>query len=234
MLQPFGRDLWIVDGLTVSIAGFVYPTRMAVIRLLDGALLIWSPTALSDELQAAVDDLRSVRHLVAPNTLHHVFVGEWQVAYPDALSYAVPALRTKRPDLRWDRDLEDVPAPGWSDDIDQVVVGNNRLTTEVVFFHRASRTALFADLIQHFEAGWFKGWRAMIAKLDFLTADRPTVPQKFRMSFRDRASAMEAARRITAWPTECVLMAHGAPVRRDGQRAIAHAFDWLLREKVAR
>ncbi|WP_366930207.1 DUF4336 domain-containing protein [uncultured Sphingomonas sp.] len=66
MLQPFGRDLWIVDGPAVSVAGFVYPTRMAVIRLSDGALLIWSPTALSDELQAAVDDLGSVRHLVAP------------------------------------------------------------------------------------------------------------------------------------------------------------------------
>lgn len=230
MLRQFGEEIWTADGSNVSVAGFTYPTRMIVIRLANGALLVWSPTALSSQLQAAVDRLGPVRHIVAPNTLHHLFVGEWQAAYPSAKSYALPALRTKRPDVTWDHDLEDATAPEWSNEIDQVVVGENRITTEVVFFHRQSQTAIFTDLIQHFEPGWFRGWRAIVAKLDLLTANRPTVPRKFRMTFRDRDGARDAVKRIMAWPTSAVLTAHGAPITHDGRDAIAHAFEWLLRK----
>ncbi|WP_188762259.1 DUF4336 domain-containing protein [Sandarakinorhabdus glacialis] len=230
MLRQFGEEIWTADGPTVSVAGFRYPTRMIVIRLSDGALFVWSPTALSSELQVAIDRLGPVRYIVAPNTLHHMFVGEWQTAYPAAKSHAVPALRTKRPDLKWDRDLEDVPGTEWSNQIDQVVVGGNRITTEVVFFHHQSCTAIFADLIQHFEPGWFSGWRAIVAKLDFLTAIRPTVPRKLRMTVRDRSAARNAVLRILTWPTVAVLTAHGAPITRDGRDAIVHAFDWLLRK----
>lgn len=87
MLQQFGEEIWTVDGPTVSVAGFAYPTRMIVIRLSDGSLFLWSPTALSSELQAAIDRLGPVRHIIAPNSLHHLFVGAWQAAYPAAQSY---------------------------------------------------------------------------------------------------------------------------------------------------
>ncbi|AXJ95398.1 MULTISPECIES: DUF4336 domain-containing protein [unclassified Sphingomonas] len=229
MLHRFGDEIWTVEGATVFVAGFAYPTRMAVIRLSTGDLFVWSPTALSDRLQAAIEILGPVRHIVAPNTLHHLFIGEWQAAYPDASLYGLPALRAKRPDLRWDQDLADAPAAAWSAEIDQVLVDRNRITAEVVFFHRRSRTAIFTDLVQHFAPGWFKGWRGLVASLDRLTADRPTVPRKFRMMFRDRDRARRAVRRIAAWPTESVLLAHGAPITHDGRDAILHAFAWLLR-----
>lgn len=229
MLHRFGDEIWTVDGPTVSVAGFDYPTRMVVIRLSNGELFIWSPTALSSDLRTQVDQLGPVCHIVAPNSLHHKFIGEWQAAYPEAKCYAAPHLRDKRPDLGWDGDLGDAPEAGWSEDIDQIVVRGNRITTEVVFFHRQSRTAIFADLIQHFDKGWFKGWRALIAKLDLLTAPRPTVPRKFRATFSDRAIARNAVERIIAWPSEALLAAHATPVTRDGRAAIAHAFGWLLR-----
>ncbi|MEZ5744144.1 MAG: DUF4336 domain-containing protein [Sphingomonadaceae bacterium] len=227
MLQCFGEEIWIADGPTVSIAGFVYPTRMVVIRLKDGSLFIWSPTQISDEIQSAVDRLGSVRHIVAPNALHHLFIGEWQAAYPSAKYHAAPNLRTKRPDLKWDSELGDIPSAEWADDIDQVVVRGNRITTEVVFFHRLSRTAIFTDLIQNFEPGWFKGWRALAARMDLMIAPQPTVPRKFRMAFHDRDLARVAVHRIMAWPSENVLAAHCPPVTHDGQSVIAHAFAWL-------
>lgn len=229
MLQRFGDEIWTASGPVVSIAGFDFPTLVIVIRLSNGELFIWSPTALSGDLRAAVDRLGPVRHIVAPNSLHHLFIGEWQTAYPDAKSYAAPDLRGKRPDLRWDQDLGDMPAAEWSNDIDQVVVRGNRITTEVVFFHRRSRTAIFTDLIQHFEKGWFKGWRAFAARLDLLTVPKPTVPRKFRATFTDRTIARNAIERIVGWPTEALLAAHSTPVTRDGRAAIVHAFGWLLR-----
>lgn len=227
MLQPFGEEIWLADGSIAMVAGFRYPTRMAVIRLVDGGLFIWSPVQLSDELRAAVDALGEVRHLIAPNSMHHLFVTDWQRAYPAAKLHATLGLRQKRGDLDFDSDLEDAPAPAWAGEIDQVLVRGNRITTEVVFFHRRSGTTIFTDLIQHFGPTWFTGWRAIVARLDLMTAPEPEVPRKFRVAFVDRRAARLAVEKILAWPTRKVVMAHAPPVEVDGQAFIARAFRWL-------
>jgi hypothetical protein len=88
MLKEFGREIWIADGPDVAVVGFHYPTRMAVVRLRDGSLFIWSPIKLTDSLRSAVDAVGEVRHIVAPNSLHHLFLQEWKRAYPGAKVYA--------------------------------------------------------------------------------------------------------------------------------------------------
>ncbi|WP_029907892.1 DUF4336 domain-containing protein [Caulobacter sp. UNC358MFTsu5.1] len=227
MLQPFGEEIWLAEGSIAVVAGFRYPTRTAVIRLPDGGLFVWSPIRLSDDLKAAVDALGEVRHLIAPNSMHHLFVTDWQRAYPAARLHATLGLRQKRQDLDFDGDLEDAPAPGWAGEIDQVLVRGNRITTEVVFFHRRSGTTIFTDLIQHFGPTWFTGWRAVVARLDLMTAPEPEVPRKFRVAFVDRRAARMAVEKILAWPTRKVVMAHAPPVETDGQAFIARAFRWL-------
>lgn len=227
MLTPFAENLWIADGAVAEVAGFRYPTRMAVVRLADGGLFIWSPTALDAELMAAVRALGPVRHVVAPNALHHLHLDDWQDAFAPARFTAPPGLRKKRPDLRFDDELTDGSVHDWSGEIDHVLVHGNLITTEAVFFHRQSRTAIFTDLIQHFSPTWFSGWRAIVAKLDLMTAPQPEVPRKFRKTFVDRRAARAAVRRILEWPAERVLMAHAAPVTQDGQAFIRRAFRWL-------
>lgn len=227
MLEPFGEEIWVADGTPADVAGFSYPTRMAVIRLAGGGLFIWSPVALSAGIRSGIDGLGAVHHIVAPNSLHHLHLAEWQRAYPEAWLHAAPGLPPRRPDLTFDRKLGDEPPPEWAGEIDQVTVRGNRITTEIVFFHRASGTAIFTDLIQHFAPGSFNGWRALVARLDLMTGDEPQVPRKFRIAFSDRTAARAALRRIFAWPAEKVLMAHGAPVEADGQAFIARAFRWL-------
>ena len=229
MLERFAEEIWTADGPIISVIGFRFPTRMIVIRLSDGGLLIWSPVAFSDELRSAVDRLGPVRHIVAPNHLHDLFLEGWYRAFPEAELHAPPKLRARHPELDWGRDLGDTPAPEWADDIDQIIVRGNWVTTEVVFFHRRSRTAIFTDLIQQFEPGWFKGWRGVMAKMDGMTAPRPTVLIKYRIAFYDRGTARAAVRRILEWPSEALLAAHAPPVRHGGRDAIARAFEWLLR-----
>jgi hypothetical protein len=202
---------------------------MAVIRLSDGTLFVWSPIALTDALCAQVDALGPVGHIVAPNTLHHVFVPDWQRAYPQAQVHAAPGLRAKRSDIAFDADLGDVPPAAWADAVDQVTVPGNAITTEVVFFHRPSGTVLFVDLLQQFAPGWFSGWRSVVAKLDLMTVPQATVPRKFRLAFRDRRAARVAVGRILDWPTKKVLMAHGRPIDSDGQTFLRDAFRWLCK-----
>lgn len=226
-LRPFGDNIWLADGVEVDVAGFRYPTRAAVIRLSAGGLLVWSPVALSLSLRASIEALGEVHYLVAPNSLHHLFLGEWQEAYPWAKVHAPPGLRRKRPDIAFSGELDDIAASPWAGDLDHVVIRGNLITTEVVFFHVASRTILFADLIQHFAAGSLSGWRALVARLDLMSQPEPEVPRKFRVAFIDRASARASIQRVLAWPADRVVMAHAPPVLDGGQAFIQRAFRWL-------
>ncbi|MFZ5669612.1 MAG: DUF4336 domain-containing protein [Pseudomonadota bacterium] len=226
-LQAFGPEIWLADGPEAEVAGFRYPTRMAVIRLSDGGLFVWSPVALTEAARTGLEALGEVRHLVAPNALHHLFIPAWREAFPRARLHAAPGLAARRRDLAFDAELGDEPSADWAADLDQVLVRGNRITSEAVFFHRRSGAVLFTDLIQQFPRGWFRGWRGVVARLDLMTEAEPTVPRKFRVAFHDRAAARAALARIRAWPARTVVMAHGAPVERDGAAFIARAFRWL-------
>jgi Domain of unknown function (DUF4336) len=228
MLKQFGHDIWIADGSEVAVIGFRYPTRMAVIRLSGGGLFVWSPITLTDALRAEVNALGEVRHIVAPNSLHHLFVPEWKRAYPSAKVYAPPGLREKRKDIEFAGDLGHAPIPDWAGEIDQALMLGNLVTTEVVFFHVKSGTVLFTDLIQQFPANWFSGWRAFMARMDLMVAPEPSVPRKFRVAFTNRRAARASLERILAWPAKKVLMAHGTPVTEDGNAFIGRAFRWLI------
>ncbi len=227
MLKPFGHEIWIADGPEVAVAGFHYPTRMAVMKLSDETLFVWSPIRLTDTLRAEMETLGQVRHIIAPNSLHHLFLAEWKAAYPGARLYAPPGLRGKRKDIVFDADLGSAPSPNWAQEIDQVPMAGNLITTEVVFFHRRSGTVLFTDLIQQFPTSSFSGWRALVAKLDLMTSHEPSVPRKFRLAFTNRRAARAALERIFAWPAEKVLMAHGTPVETDARAFLRRAFGWL-------
>lgn len=227
MLQQIGTGIWMTAGPEVSVAGFRYPTRMAVIQLESGAVFIWSPVALTPELKSAVDRIGPVTHIAAPNHLHHLWIKDWQTAYPFAILHAAPRLQKKRRDLEVHKELNETPDSAWAEEIDQALMKGNLLTTEVVFFHKPSGTVLFTDLIQSFPKGWFRGWRGLIADLDRMTANSPTVPRKFRMAFVNRTAARHGLRKIKAWPTQNLLMAHGPLVARDAKSAVSHAFSWL-------
>jgi Domain of unknown function (DUF4336) len=226
-VREFGPGIFVGEGPVVSFFGFPYPTRMVLIRLSDGGLFVWSPVALSAALKREVDALGPVRCLVSPNRLHHLFLTDWKLAYPQARLYASAGLRKKRKDLAFDADLGDAPAAEWAADIDQVAVRGSFLT-EVEFFHRASRTAIFADLLQNFPRDWFAGWRGVVARLDGIVAPHPGAPREWRASFFNRRAARAALDRILAWPIEQVLVAHGESVTANGAQFVRNGFAWLL------
>ena len=171
-LRQFGPAIWIADGPPVSFLGFPYPTRIAVMKLIEGGLFVWSPIMLSAALKLELDALGPVRFVVSPSRLHHLFIADWASAYPSARRYAAPGLRSKRRDLTFDGELGDTPEPEWATDIDQAPVHGSPLT-EVEFFHHRSRTAIFADLIQNLPRDWFKGWRAVAARIDGIPRSPP-------------------------------------------------------------
>lgn len=227
MLAPFAPSLYSADGPTVPFFGFPYPTRMAVVRLSDGGVWVWSPVALSEELANEVQTLGPVRHIVSPNKIHHLFLNEWAHRWPDARLYAPPGLARKKPGLRFHAELDDQPHPAWAADIDQVVFRGSFAMQEVVFFHRASRTAIIADLIQRHPESKMSGWKGMLMRIDGLVGEHGSTPREWRASFLRRGPARAARNKVLGWNAERLLIAHGECAQTDATGIIAAALSWI-------
>lgn len=227
MIKEFGPSLYAVDGPTVPFFGVPYPTRMALARLSAGGAWVWSPVALTDEIVELVNTVGPVHHIVSPNKIHHLFLAEWRDRWPEARLYAPPGLAKRRPALHFDAELGDGPDPAWATDIDQVIIRGSRAMEEVVFFHRASSTAIFCDLIQRFPEEKIKGWKGVLMRLDGLVGKNGSTPREWRASFLRRGKARAAREKVLSWKPDRLLIAHGECAQTGATEIIDRALAWI-------
>ena len=106
MLQELAKNIWTAS-VHHSFIGLHVGTRMTVIRLSSGKLLLHSPVALPEQLRSEIDALGPVAHIVCPNLFHHMYASEAVATYPQALLHGPVALQRKRRDLRFGATLTD-------------------------------------------------------------------------------------------------------------------------------
>lgn len=232
MLNPLGPDLWFADGGVVSFYGFDYPTRMVVVRLADGGLWLWSPVEKNSALLREIRALGPVRHVVSPNKLHHLFLRDWRIEFPSAQVWATAETIAKCRDIDFAGVLASDPPPEWEGQIDQFYFDNSLFVDEVIFFHRASRTAVIADLSQNFSEAFldrhWPWWMRSIAKVSKMVEGWGYPPIDYRTSFRRRSTARPKIRALIDQHPAHVVMAHGEVVTQDGEAFLKRAFSWLL------
>jgi len=229
-MRQLDSDLWIADA-PLRFLGLEVGTRMTVIRLPDSRLLLHSPIPTAPELVGEVKALGPVAYLVAPNRFHHLFVGAWQRACPDAELHVAPGLEKKRPDLAPAGILGDEPQPGWKEVLDQVCVRGMPLLNDVAFFHRPSATLLLTDLAFHIGP-----CSAPMTRLAFRLAGAygrltPTILE--RLLLRDREAFRRSLEQILEWPFERVVVAHGEVCERDAREQLARGYAWALGDRDA-
>lgn len=227
MIEEFAPSLYVADGPIVSFYGFPYATRMAIVRLTDNSLWVWSPVALTESLFNSVSNLGPVRYIVSPNKIHHLFLAEWAERWPKARLYAPPGLAQRKPKLRFDEQLGDAPDPAWAEDIDQVIFRGSLAMEEVVFFHRKSRTAIICDLIQRHPESAITGWKGALMRLDSLVGEHGSTPREWRASFLRRGKARTARETLLRWEPKRLLIAHGECSQTNACSIIEDALSWI-------
>lgn len=142
-------------------------------------------------------------------------------------------LPAKCGNLTFSGTLADHPPAGWKGQIDQYYFTNSPFPDELFFFHRASRTAIIADLSQTFSDAFLRShwpwWMRPAARLSRMVEGCGYPPIDYRISFRDRASARPKIQALIKEHPEHVLVAHGEVVTTGGEAFLLRAFSWLLR-----
>jgi hypothetical protein len=199
-------------------------TRMTVVALHGGGLLLHSPVPLTDPLRAEIDAIGPVRHVVCSNYYHHLHAGPWSLAYPDAALHGPAELADKRPDLRGLRALSEEPHPDWKGDLVPLFIAGSMLR-ETVFVHPASRSLVSSDLVENFETSdhlptrFYLKLGGVHGKLGW--------SRLLRFVYRDRAAARASLDRLLSHDFDRVVLAHGHVVEHDGKERLRKALSWL-------
>lgn len=225
------REVVTFEYAQVLPGGFRMPARMTALPLSDGGVALISPVPLADGVAERVDALGPVRFLIAPNLLHHLYLGAAAERWPDALVLAPRGLRKKRPDLRVDADLEDGAPAGLASTIDVVRFDGAPSVDEHVFFHRPTRTLVITDLV--FNVTRPEGLVAHVALFFVGCHGKLGQSRAWRFFVKDRAAAAASAARLLDLPFEELVPAHGDVVRNDARARLAAALRWLAPEGPA-
>lgn len=222
MLQSIGKEIWSCPA-PLSLLGMNLGTRMTVLRLEGGELLLHSVIPHSPELQSELQALGKVRYIVAPSSMHHLFVGPWQKAFPDARTLAAKGVSEKRKDLRLDGVLEDSD-PGWGPQLSQKVIEGMPQINEVLLLHPPSKTLICTDALFYLpDRQWFTGFYAWLSGVNRQAGQTPI----FKMMIKDRTAYKASWEAIKAWDFEQISLCHGELVPQNGKKVLNDALAWL-------
>lgn len=219
MLVPLAQDIWHVSAPVKLPAGARLDTRMTVVRLASGDVLLHSPVRMAPETQAAVAAIGPVRFVIAPNLYHHLFVGHALAQFPDAKLFAPSGLAQKRPDLPLPSLLSGEPLPGVDGELVQVLVEGAPKMNEVVFFHQPSGTLITSDLV--FNVLHPEGLMTRLVMSLMGTNGQLAKSRMWGMLVKDRAAFDASVARILAWDTSRLIMAHGDVVEQNAGAELA-------------
>jgi hypothetical protein len=224
-MKSIAPDLWAVE-TPLRFRGIEVGRRMTVVRLASGSLLIHSPAPLSVELRESLGQLGDVRFVVPASSMHgHLFMEEYQAAYPAAELFSAPGLDRKRKDLAFAGLLGSAPDPAWSQDLDQAAVLGHRFVTELVFLHRPTGTLIVGDLCFRIGESAPRPMRAVARAAGTYHRARPT--PMFRVGLRNRIAARRSLDRVLGWDFDRIVLGHGEPIETGGPNALRDAYAWL-------
>jgi hypothetical protein len=222
MLEAIGKDIW-TCAAPLSLLGMNLGTRMTVLRLESGELLLHSTIQHSAALQAEVEKLGKVAWIVAPSSMHHLFVGPWQQAFPAAKTLAAKGVAEKRKDLRLDGVL-DGRDPGWGPQLALQPIGGMPTINEVLFLHRASGTLICTDALFFLpNRSGFTSFYAWFAGVNERAGQTPI----FKMMIKDKEAYKASWQPVLAWDFDQISLCHGDLVPNNGKKVLTDALAWL-------
>ena len=231
-LNQFSENIWVLDGDLVNFLGFPYPTRSVLVKLPSGDLWVWSPVALSGQLESELRGIGKVKHLVSPNKFHHLYLRDWSEAYPDALLWGPESTINKKRGLFFQEALKDKPPTFWEGSLEQYWMNGSFFVDEVVFFHRDSKTVIFADMAQNFSTDFLKKywtwWQRKVALILGVVEPNGSAPLEVRLSWLRKQKDRAKLRRILDQIPENVIVAHGEIQKGTGLTYLKESFQWLL------
>lgn len=233
MLKQIDRHLWVAEQ-PLKFLGLEVGTKMTVIKLSNGSLVVISPIEIDSEIQRHLGNMGTVRYIIAPNLFHYLYLAQAQQIYPQAQTIAPPGLAAKQPDLKIDRvftqdsiefdsELEFVRFEGFRVFMPPKV----QIINEIVFYHPVSKTLIITDSAFNFDRSFPFVTQLAARVLGSYGELKPYLLDK--IASQDKEKLKQSIDKILAWDFQRVIMAHGTIVEHKAKARLSAGYQWLLK-----
>jgi len=232
MLRQIDPDIWVAVQ-PLRYFGLGVGTRMTAIRLANRELAIISPIELDDATSRALDEIGTIRHIIAPNLHHYLFADNFKKHYPDATFWAAPGLDIKKPELAINRTIQGDADSLWNG-LEYVLFDGFRTlglsgfdsVNECVFFHRVSRTLILTDIAFHFDESYPAIVQLATKVLGGYKNLSPSLLEQIATT--DKEKVKESVKKVLDWDFERVIMAHGSIIENNGKQQFKQGYERFL------
>lgn len=209
--------------------------RSTAIRLSDGSVWIFVSTPLTDETKKKLSELGEVKYLVAGNAFHHLFLKSYKDAYAGAKVIGPEALNAKKESEGWQLDeVFSASNPdvkhGFEDEIEHCYFSGYK-NKDVAFFHKASRTAIGADLLFNLPGTEQYAMSKLSPHYPIFTRFAPysyIMKVFIWLKEEDKAAMKRDAQKVASWDFDKYIPCHGNVIESNAKDAWKAAWSRYL------
>jgi Domain of unknown function (DUF4336) len=218
-MDTLADDIWVHED-TMALAGTQLRLRMTIIKLADGSLWLHSPTQLSPQLKADIEQLGPVSCIVGASNGHNLWLQQWQQAFPEARLY-VSAGIVKKLQLSQYQLLDESFDNIWQQDVDIEHMQGVPFFNESVFLHKKTRSLIVTDFIQNHSDERATGRAGLISRfiLEPLGFKGICVAPPLKMGFmiKDKPAFAASIQALQEWDFERIIVTHGDIIEQDAK-----------------
>ncbi|EIN08915.1 hypothetical protein PUNSTDRAFT_67968 [Punctularia strigosozonata HHB-11173 SS5] len=236
VIREVANGVWIFSRPFARFGVFPVGGRSTAVKLSDGGVWVLASTPLTEKTKSKLDEIGPVKWIIGADAVHHLYLGEFKKAYPDAKLIAVQEAidKLKSQNLQWDGAWGKDPAGtqyGFESDVQHCYFSGFR-NKDVAFFHPASKSLIEADLLfnlpptEQYSSSGSSGKVPLIG--DMLTP-WTWAHKKFASSQAVDTEAMKRdAKTVAGWGFTRIIPCHGDVIEDKGKEAWLSAYSAFL------
>lgn len=208
-----------------QLQGVEVGTRSTLVSYAPEEWLLIGPGPETVRASSEIAALGKVKHIIAPNAFHHLYLSSAQECFPEATLWAPGAVAKKQPQLTLEHLSPDRDYP-WSSALQTLALSGTKLQ-EYVFYHGESQTLILTDLL--FNILKPQGLKAHILTAIMGTRGKLACSRLVKTVAIQNKQALKASlQQILAWDFQRIVMAHGECVEENARTRFTQALAFVL------
>ncbi|KAG2035942.1 hypothetical protein BDR03DRAFT_899034 [Suillus americanus] len=230
VIREVAKDVWIFSRPFARLGIFPMGGRSTAIKLQQGGVWVLASTPLTQDTRNKIDELGEVKYIIGADAVHHLFLGEFKRAYPNAKLIGVEGAignisdKSLQFDGLWGRDPPGTNY-GFEDEIKHCYFSGFR-NKDVAFLHTPSKSLIEADLLLNLPANEQYS-KSSSSAYGNIKPDSWIHRAIIKSTTIDAKAMRRDATTVANWDFDQIIPCHGDVIETDGNkmwRALYNAF----------
>ncbi|KAG1859156.1 hypothetical protein C8R48DRAFT_714879 [Suillus tomentosus] len=229
IIREVAKDVWIFSRPFARFGVIQMGGRSTAIKLRQGGVWVLASTPLTQETRNKIDELGEVKYIIGANAVHHLFLGEFKRAYPNAkligVEDAIKNMSDK--DLQfdglWGRDL---PSRNYGFEDEHCYFSGFR-NKDVAFLHMPSKSLIEADLLLNLPANEQYSKSSCSPSMN-IKPDSWIHRTIINSTTVDAKAMRRDATTVANWDFDRIIPCHGDVIETDGNKMWRALYDAFL------